>query len=439
MKTTKVSPSAREAEESVLSCIIQIPDLIDKIAGWIPTSDAFYYQDNQKIWEALLVLREERAPVDAVTLINKCREMFPNEQMSYLITGYTGTEIIKGNIEFHAKIIWEKHIQRRVAKSAQELQNASYDDFTKTDELLRKHQILITELQDLQPSKERSINIIVNETIQSIKDGDDVIPYGIKALDLPAGGMTRKEITILGGRPGHCKTTLAVNIVKNLVEQGYRVMVFNREMSNIAMIKKMAIIESDNLSYLKMRKGEFSEREYKHLFQICEDIKKKYTDQLFLYEDIRDVSGAMREIRRHRPDVVIDDYIQLISVDKNFSARRFEIEYLLHEYKWIAKETNCAPFLLSQLSRDIEKRFDPTPRMSDYAESGTIEQVCETALFLFRGFVFSPEDYKGDEYSINIISAKARYGVPGNYKVGFNGDRCTFYNKPEEAEMNKTK
>ncbi len=430
-------PSAKEAEKSVLGSILANPELIDKAASWLVTPKAFYYQDWQRIWEVMLELREERIPIDVITVIEKCKDKYPNEQMAYIVTGLIDNAIIgaSSNIDAYARIIWEKHIQREVGRSAQELRDASYDDYIKVDKLLAKHQMLISELQNLQPSKEKSIKLIVNETIGSIKEGNDIIPFGVKALDIPVVGMTRKEISVLGGRPGHGKTSLAVNIIKSLVDQGYKVVMFNREMSNISMMKKLAIIESKNLSQLKMRKGEFTEEEMKHFLETLEMIKEKYSGKLFMYEDVRDVAGAMREIRKQNPDVVIDDYLQLVSVEQKLEARRFEIEWLLHEYKWIAKERNLAALLISQLSRAIEQRIDPMPRLSDYAEAGTIEQVCENAFFVFRGYNFQPDAY--DEYETNIITAKARYGRIDNIVVGFNGERCKYYPTREEAYLDR--
>ena len=433
-KNLKIKPSSKEAEQAILGIILKNPELIDKVASWIQTPKAFYYQNNQFIWEAMLELRDERINIDIVTVAEKCKDKHPTEQLGYHITGLIINEnIVVSHINSYAKIVWEKHIQREVGKSAQRLKDASFDDYAKTDELLTEHQSLVAELQLLQPSKQKNIKLIVNETIESIKEGNDIIPIGIPALDKPASGMTRKEITVLGGRPGHGKTSLAVNIAKSLVEQDFKVMMFNREMSNIAMMKKLAIMESDGLSYGEMRRNTFTKNEVKHFLDVCENIKEKYKDKLFLYEDVRDVNGAMREIRKVSPDVIIDDYIQLVSVEKSFDHRRFAIEWLLHEYKWIVKEKNCAALLVSQLSRAIETRFDPTPRLSDFAEAGTIEQVCETAFFTFRGYQFDPETY--NEYEANIISAKARYGKIGNFKVGFNGDRCSFYPSPEEAQI----
>ena len=98
------------------------------------------------------------------------------------------------------------------------------------------------------------------------------------------------------------------------------------------------------------------------------------------FDDIRSLDDCIREINKGKPDVVIDDYIQLIDVGQGYKDRRFEIEKIVQDYKWAVKQNNCSAILVSQLNRDIEKRFDPRPRMSDYAESGVIEQTAESAI-----------------------------------------------------------
>ena len=129
---------------------------------------------------------------------------------------------------------------------------------------------------------------------------------------------------------------------------------------------------------------------------------------------------------------MIDDYIQLIQVNGIKEGRRFEIEKIMQEYKWICKSENCSVILVSQLNREIEKRLDPRPRMSDYAESGVIEQTAESAMFVFYGHNFDSARY--DQYKSEIIVSKSRYGRIGTHKIGFNGNRCKFYMSSDMAK-----
>jgi len=427
----KAAPSSKSAEESVLGCILlDGVSIYEKVAAWIRDEDAFYYKDNQIVWKAIKEIYKSGEPIDVITVANKVKDTNPDETMGYFITGLPMEVATTANAEYHAKIIWERHIQREAAKTANKLYKTSFTDYEKLDTTLQQHSRLIDELKDLQPSKKTDIDVIISNTISNLKNGSNIIPFGLQQLDYPAGGMTRKEVTVLGGRPGHGKTTLAINIVRSLIAQGYKVMLFNREMSNEEVMKKIIIMESKDIEYSKIRKNKLTDVEMTEVELLTEKIDKKYKN-LIMYDNIRKLSEAMLEISRYKPDVVLDDYIQLIQVD-NIEERRFQIESIMYEYKWICKKENCSAILVSQLNREIEKRIDPKPRLSDFAESGVIEQTAETAIMPFYGWNFDNESH--DKYEIEIIVPKSRYGTIGTYIMGFNGNRCKFYFDRDDAK-----
>ena len=431
MTNLKAAPSSKNAEESVLGCILlDGVSIYEKVAAWIRDEDAFYYKDNQTVWKAIKEIYKSGEPIDVITVTNKVKDTNPDETMGYFITGLPMEVETTANAEYHAKIIWERHIQREAAKTANKLYKTSFTDYEKLDTTLQQHSRLIDELKDLQPSKKTDIDVIINNTLSNLKNGSNIIPFGLQQLDYPAGGMTRKEVTVLGGRPGHGKTTLAINIVRSLIAQGYKVMLFNREMSNEEVMKKIIIMESDDIEYSKIRKNKLTDVEMTEVELLTEKIDKKYKN-LIMYDNIRKLSEAMLEISRYKPDVILDDYIQLIQVD-NIEERRFQIESIMYEYKWICKKENCSAILVSQLNREIEKRIDPKPRLSDFAESGVIEQTAETAIMPFYGWNFDNESH--DKYEIEIIVPKSRYGTIGTYVMGFNGNRCKFYFDRDDAK-----
>ena len=430
-KKIKVLPSSTQAEQALLGCIIQGGEREQEIAmAWIRNDNAFYTIENKNIWKSMAELYKDGVEIDIITLTNKVKDMH-GDSKAYYISGLTESFTSKSNIENYAKIIWEKYIQRETAKSAEALLNASYEDYKEVGSILEKHSRLINELRQIQPSKIRDIGVLVDEMKMTVKEDSNLIPFNLGHLDTFAGGMTRKELTVLGGRPGHGKTTLVINIVKGLIEQGYRVMLFNREMSNTEMLKKMVVMESNSLKYGNIRRNDLSENNKGEFELISEKLKGEYKE-LIMYDNVRTLDECLREIAKHKPDVVIDDYIQLIDVEGVREGRRFEIEKIMQEYKWICKQENCSAILVSQLNREIEKRLDPRPRMSDYAESGVIEQTAESAMFVFYGHNFDSERY--NPYKSEIIVAKSRYGKIGTHMIGFNGGRCKFYMNSTMAE-----
>jgi len=430
-KELKISPSSQEAEEALLGCIIQGGEKEQEIAmAWIRDNSAFYITDNRIIWESMAELYKDGVNIDFVTLTNKVKDK-TGDSKAYYITGLTESFTSTVNVESYARIVWEKYIQRETAKSAEALLTASYDDYKNVGSILEKHSKLIEELRQIQPSKQRDISILVDEMKATVEEDSNLIPFNLGHLDTFAGGMTRKEITVLGGRPGHGKTTLVINIIRGLIEQGYRVMLFNREMSNTEMLKKMVVMESNGLKYGDIRRNDLSENSKEEFELVSEKMKHNY-ENFLMYDNVRTLDDCLREIAKHKPDVVIDDYIQLIDVSGVKEGRRFEIEKIMQEYKWICKQENCSSILVSQLNREIEKRFDPRPRMSDYAESGVIEQTAESAMFVFYGHNFDSEKF--NPYKSEIIVSKSRYGKIGTHAVGFNGGRCKFYMNSNMAE-----
>ena len=437
----KVQPHSEEAEKALLgSVLLGGSEVFEKCKHWIRQSEAFYSDDNKKIWIAMHRLFRDKDGIDCVTVIDKFKRLNPNyndgKGISYYITGLPDEVPSSALVERYGKIVWEKYLRRAVSKSANSLYSTILqDDQQSTEEIIGEHIRLLEEIKNIQPTKLNDIEDIIEETRELVKSGDNIIKFGMPALDIPAGGMTRKELTVLGGRPGHGKTTLVVNIVRSLIEQGNKVLVFNREMSNPEMIRKLIVMEGNKLSYSKVRKGDLNgtTNEFNNTI---EKIKSKYKKNLLMFDDVKTLDEAMLEISRHKPDVIIDDYIQLISMPDT-SERRFQIEKIVQDYKWICKKENCSALLVSQLNRDIEKRYEPRPRLSDYSESGVIEQTAESALFVWYGYVFNDEEYS--PYKSEIISAKTRYGKVMTEEVGFNGDRCSFYKTEQEAREDTPK
>ena len=427
----KPLPSAIEAEQAVLgSIIVGGKRELDVAIAWIRDDNAFYDQTNKAIWQSIKSLFDDNVEIDMVTLCDKVKDK-TGDSKAYYITGLTDNLVSKSNIAGYSRIVWEKYIQRETAKSAELLLNASFEDYKEVGSILQKHTRLIDELKQIQPSKIKDIGVLIDEMKATVEEDTNLIPFNLASLDAFAGGMTRKEITVLGGRPGHGKTTLVINIIKGLIEQGYKVMLFNREMSNTEMLKKMTVMDSNALKYGDIRRNDLSEKDKGEFDSISDKMKKDYK-KFIMYDNVRTLHDCLREISKHKPDIVIDDYIQLIDVQGVKEGRRFEMEKIMQEYKWICKQEDCSAILVSQLNREIEKRLDPRPRMSDYAESGVIEQTAESAMFVFYGHNFDSDKY--NPYKSEIIVAKSRYGKIGTHMVGFNGGRCKFYMNSNMAE-----
>jgi replicative DNA helicase len=251
--------------------------------------------------------------------------------------------------------------------------------------------------------------------------------------------MTKGEVTVIAGRPGHFKSTMTINVVSNLLNRGLKVLVFNREMSNVEMMKKLMIIESQTLSYHNMRMGSFSDTDRKELEKVKDKITEKYKT-LIMYDDVFDIDRAMREIRKHRPDVVVDDYIGLIDVI-GVEDNRLRIDNIMKQYKRAAKTYGMAAILVSQLNRACEDRSNKRPILRDLRDSGSIEQDAEMILFMYYDWRYNYQDSMVGEHGIEVVLGKNRYGKTGSKVLGVVGDRCKILNSAEDAmsEMKRLK
>ena len=430
MAKLKVQPSAVDAEEAILGCIILDNTKFPTVESWIRDDEAFYLEANKKIWKCMKKLFRQNEPIDIIVLSAKLKDEFDNNLNAYYLTGLPDLVATPSNVEHWCKIVWQRFLQREAVKSAHRLYDTSLDDTKDVGEILHEHERTIEELKSIAPAQKVETSDIIDETITALKSESNIINFGIEQLDESAGGMTRKEVTVVGGRPGHGKTTLVLNIARRLIEQGYKVCLFNREMSNVEMFKKILVMEHEELSYAKIRKSDDLNGELATIELNLEELKKKY-ENLIMYDDIRTLADAMKELGREKPDVVIDDYIQLIQLDEAKSDRRFELEEIMLDYKWLCKKLNCSAILVSQLNREIEKRLDGKPKLSDFAESGVIEQTAESAFFIY--YAYAVNDEEEDQYETELICQKSRFGQLGSYVMGFNGDKCRMYFSRAEA------
>jgi len=195
-----------------------------------------------------------------------------------------------------------------------------------------------------------------------------------------------------------------------------------------------------------VRKGIFSDYELKELENVKETICKKYNaDDFKMYDNIKNFAKTAAEVKKFKPDVVFDDYIQLIdgaaiSKDDN---RRLQLERLVNDYKWLAKENGCAVVLASQLNRYLEARGKGArPQLSDLAESGAIEQVAENVFFVYYGYKAYPDKF--DPTELTMVASKVRYGETGDSMLYFEGDKCLIdddkvkvKDEPEKTNLNE--
>ena len=430
-------PYSKVTEDIILGNVIEYEDAYDLAAPYLRGGEVFYQEEAKMLWDKITELKKNKVPIDMVTVNNSLsnEDILMGLNSYYVVecsTNATTCEMTKT----YAHQVYEKYLLRQLVEKATEIKDeASKNKSSAHDTLLETHSLLGS-LIEIRPSQNFSITDSLDSAISDISSREsNLISTGYENVDRFAGGLTRGEVSIIGGRPGHGKTTYMLNLLSRMLDNGYRVMLFNRELPNVEVMKKLICLESNSLSYSMIRKGIYDDRNLAELERVREVISKKYSkDNFVMFDNLRDFASSSIEVKKFKPDIIFDDYIQLIALESKLD-RRFQIEKLVNDYKWMAKEQKAAIVLASQLNRNVEYRGNGgRPQLSDLAESGAIEQVAENVLFVYYEYKVNPKTDLGRNI-ITLCARKVRYGQTGDIHLGYKGDKCKVYNSEQEAEQ----
>ena len=424
-------------ENCVLGTIILCNEEYDNVSKYFVNKNVFYQKRASLLWNKITQMKKKDDTIDTFTVASSLtKKEIEKGLTAHYVTMCTEASTIGGTVDYHASKLYEKYLLRQIVVEADKVKDEALANNSDIYSVIVNAHSLLGELLSLQPSKTQDIEDMIKDTLDSIKNkSSKLIKTGYPNIDKYSGGLTRGEITIIGGRPGHGKTTVMVNLLAKAIEQGQRAMFFSRELPNSELLKKILCLESGKLSYGMIRQNVFTEHDLKNMDEAIQIVRNKYSkDRFLMFDNIKNFALASSEIKKFKPDIIFDDYIQLIDC-KGYKDRRLQIEQLVNDYKWLAKETGAVVVLASQLNRFIERannRGKPlVPQLSDLAESGAIEQVAENVFFSYYDYKVTGEKGKGKNV-ISLIASKVRYGDSGSSDLGYDGNKCKIYNTMEE-------
>jgi replicative DNA helicase len=438
----KVPPQAQELEQAVLGALMLERDaLTDVIDALRPES--FYNEKHKVIYQAILDLFRESAPVDLLTVTNKLRTNGDLEMAggAFYVTELTSKVNSASNVEYHARIVSEMAIKRELIKISGEIQHEAYEDTSDVFELLDKTQSSIFEVSEnnVRKNYENMKEIMVRaikelEIRKDQEDGLTGVPSGLAELDKITNGWQPSDLIIIAARPAMGKTAFILSCVRNAaVDHGKACAVFSLEMSNVQLVNRLicaeAEIESD-----KIRKGNLSDHEW---VQLHTRIKKLTEAPIFIDDtpglSILDLRAKCRRLKtQHDIQLVVIDYLQLMSGgggNKGGGNREQEIASISRSLKGLAKELSVPVIALAQLSRAVETRNDKKPQLSDLRESGSIEQDADQVMFLYRPEYYNiTEDADGNPTNGlgYVIIGKNRHGSLEDVALRFIGKYTKF-------------
>ncbi len=432
----KIPPQAVDLEEVVLGAMMIDKKGVDEVID-ILHPDVFYKDAHRYIYEAIFTLFESSEPVDLLTVSAQLKKAERLDQVGgdfYLIK-LTQKVASSAHIEFHARIILQKYIQRSLIKISNEIIEDAYNDSTDVFDLLDNAEARLYEVTqgNLKRSAETAQNLVImaKKKIEEIsnKEGLSGIPSGFDKVDRLTSGWQPSDLVIIAARPGMGKTALTLSMARNMaVNSNIPVAFFSLEMSSVQLITRLISSET-GLSSEKLRTGRLEKHEWEQL-----NVKVKTLEKAPLFIDdtpslsIFDLRAkARRLVSQHKIRLIILDYLQLMTAggSQKGGNREQEISTISRNLKALAKELNVPVIALSQLSRAVETRGgSKRPILSDLRESGAIEQDADIVSFIYR-----PEYYKIDEWDdeertptqgqAEFIVAKHRNGGLDNIRLKF--------------------
>ena len=452
----KIPPQAVDLEEVVLGAMMIDKKGVDEVID-ILHPDVFYKDAHKYVYEAIFTLFESSEPVDLLTVSSQLKREGKLEAIGgdfYLIK-LTQKVASSAHIEFHARIILQKYIQRSLIKISNEIIEEAYNEGTDVFDLLDNAEAKLYDITqgNLKRSAETAQNLVIQakKKIEEIsnKEGLSGIPSGFAKLDKLTSGWQPSDLVIVAARPGMGKTALTLSMARNIaVNSKIPVAFFSLEMSSVQLITRLISSET-GLSSEKLRTGQLEKHEWE---QLNTGVKSLENAPLFIDDtpslsifDLR--AKARRLASQHKIQLIVIDYLQLMTAggSQKGGNREQEISTISRNLKALAKELNVPVIALSQLSRAVETRGgSKRPILSDLRESGAIEQDADIVSFIYR-----PEYYKIDEWDdeertptqgqAEFIVAKHRNGGLDNIRLKFVGalgkfDNLEDYDPPFEYE-----
>ncbi|MCD4744864.1 MAG: replicative DNA helicase [Bacteroidales bacterium] len=430
----KIPPQAVELEEAVLGALMLEQNALTLVID-ILKPEIFYKENHQIIFSAIHRLFARSQPIDILTVTNELKSKGELEIIggAYYITQLTNRIASTANVEYHAKIVLQKFIQRELIKISSEIIKDAFEDTTDVFDLLdkaEKNLFAVSENNFRRDYKDmQSLIIDAIKDIQKAKEHEGNlrgIPSGFTELDRVTTGWQKSDLVILAARPGMGKTAFVLSMARNIaVDFKKPIAFFSLEMSCVQLVTRLISSETQ-LSANKLKRGDLENYEWEQLNAKISNL----IEAPLLIDDtpalsIFELRAKCRRLKaHHKIELIIIDYIQLMSSGgENKGNREQEISNISRSLKSLSKELDIPIIALSQLNRSVETRGgSKKPILSDLRESGAIEQDADMVLFIYR-----PEYYKIDEDEhgnstkglAELIIAKHRNGALADIKLNF--------------------
>ncbi len=437
----RIPPQNNEAEMAVLASCLLDKEACGK-AVEILRPENFYRQSHQVIFETFCKMYENNDPIDGVSVgecLNSVGKLEEIGGMFYL-TEITETSPSSANIEHHAKIVLNKSITRKLINICSNISTECYNSNGTITELLQTAEQGIFELSQNRDIKNYStldkiLHNVFEELDAIVSGGENTgIKSGFIKMDNLTGGFSKQDYIVIAGRPSMGKTAIALNMSENMGKENVKVGWMSLEMSENQLGKRL-LSSGSGIDSFALRTGRINKDDWPKL-SLAVGTMVEYP--IFIDDspdmNILQLRSKARRMKIERDiDILFIDYLQLLTGPKT-ENRNQEITQISRSIKNIAKELDITVVALSQLSRGVDYRKPPRPRLSDLRESGSIEQDADIVFFIYRPEVYDimlDDDNNSTENVTEIICAKHRNGATGSFKLTFSKQITKFMNNYE--------
>ena len=445
----KIPPQALDLEEAVLGAIMLEKDAILSVLD-ILKPESFYKEAHQTIYETAQTLSQDDKPIDLLTVTEELRKAEKLESVGgavYIsqLTSRVGSAAL---LEYHARIVAHKYIQRELIRVSSDIQERAFDEGSDVDDLLDFSERELLNIAEGHIKKETiKLNNLMKVALEQIeeagkrKDSLSGVPSGFTRLDRLTSGWQKSDLIILAARPSMGKTAFVLSMARNMaVDHSRPVAFFSLEMSSIQLVNRLIIGETQ-LSSDKIRTGRLENYEWEQLEYKIKDLEKApiYVDDTPAISIFEFRAKCRRLKQRYDIQAVVIDYLQLMTGTKDSGSREQEVSNISRSLKSVAKELDIPIIALSQLNRSVEMRSgNKRPQLSDLRESGAIEQDADLVLFIHRPEYYGIDlDEEGNSLKgvAEIIVAKHRNGPTGDIQLKFIREFAKFVDMDDALAM----
>jgi replicative DNA helicase len=422
-------PSSVDAERSILGAIL-LDNSVCNQAVQMLRRDEFFLESHRSIYERMLSLSDRSVLIDLITLSEELRRFGEFERVggatyiASLIDGVPRTD----NIEYYAKIVKDKARLRRLINASNQIIARCVEEEDDTRIIIDEAERMIFEIaEDTAGRGFRHISEIARRRLEEIEqmagrpEMITGVPTGFIDLDEKTAGFQRQDLIVIAARPSMGKTALALNIATFAATSGFVIGIFSLEMSAEQLVSRVLCSEA-RVDAHRFRTAYLNKEEWAKL---ADGLRKLCDTQVYIDDTpgqgVFEMRAKARRLKaEHGLDLLVVDYMQLMSGRGRIESRQQEVAQISRDLKALARELNVPVVALSQLSRAPETRGgDHKPKLSDLRESGAIEQDADVVCFIFREEVYQDKGDPDTEGKAQLILAKQRNGPIGDIELVF--------------------